>query len=118
MHKIARKYTIPLACARCRGVPPLLRSVCACAHNNLQVQAELPLAVRLATGDGGPDRVYRFSHQLGYDPRHLVMFEHVEGATFCEVCAHIYVYVCACVCVRARVRVVPDGLRLRAPGHI
>jgi hypothetical protein len=43
------------------------------------------VAVRIATGDGGPDRVYEFSHQLGYDPRHLVMFEHVEGATFCEV---------------------------------
>jgi len=49
-----------------------------------KVQGELPLRVKLATGDGGPDRVYHFDHQLGYDPRHLVMFEHVEGATFCE----------------------------------
>ncbi|KAF5826936.1 hypothetical protein DUNSADRAFT_1710, partial [Dunaliella salina] len=39
---------------------------------------------KLATGDGGPDRVYHFDHNQGYDPRHLVMFEHVEGATFCE----------------------------------
>ncbi len=49
------------------------------------VGAPLPLAVRVATGDGGPDRVYRFRRDVLYDPRHIIMFQHIEGATYCEV---------------------------------
>ncbi len=45
------------------------------------------LAVRVATGDGGPDRTYRFHRDTMFDPRHMVMFQHVEGARVCEVSA-------------------------------
>ncbi len=50
-----------------------------------RVTEALPLAVRVATGDGGPDKVYRFPRDTLYDPRHIVMFQHVEGAMYCQV---------------------------------
>ena len=50
----------------------------------MQVEEETPLAVKLATGHGGPDRVYRFDQHTTYNPRNLVLFEHMEGAAYCE----------------------------------
>eukprot|EP00798_Chlamydomonas_sp_ICE-L_P000845 gene845-2224_t len=51
-------------------------------------QAELlsaaPLALLVATGDGGPDKLYQFWRDTMPDPRHICMFEHVEGCRFCE----------------------------------
>lgn len=38
----------------------------------------------VATGDGGPDMTYRFPRDLMYNPRHICLFEHVEGCVFCQ----------------------------------
>ena len=65
----------------------------------------MPLAMLVATGDSGPEKVYRFPRDTLHDPRNIVMFEHVEGASYCEVSggtrarAHVCVCVCMCLCV-------------------
>jgi hypothetical protein len=43
------------------------------------IQGTTPLAIKVATGDGGPDKIYHFPRDTLYDPRHMVMFEHIEG---------------------------------------
>jgi hypothetical protein len=43
------------------------------------IQGPTPLAIKVATGDGGPDKIYHFPRDTLYDPRHMVMFEHIEG---------------------------------------
>lgn len=43
-----------------------------------------PVAVLVATGDGGTDRVYRFPRLLLPSAQHMCLFEHVDGCRFCE----------------------------------
>eukprot|EP00955_Chlamydomonas_euryale_P071000 360919-Chlamydomonas_euryale.AAC.1 len=49
-----------------------------------ELAAPAPLGVALGTGDGGPDKTYQFPNYLAVHPRHLCLFEHVEGCRFCE----------------------------------
>ena len=68
-----------------RPAAPTQQASPAAPSQILQVESARPQAVRIATGDGGPTATYRFSRDTVYDPRHMVMFQHIEGARVCEV---------------------------------
>lgn len=52
--------------------------------SSTQILQPQPLSILVATGDGGTDRMYRFPRELLAHPRHMCLFEHVEGCRFCE----------------------------------
>lgn len=53
-----------------------------------QITSSSPVSVRIATGDGGPERQFDFTHYSSNDPHHnLLIFEHVPG---CKVCEELY----------------------------